>query len=470
MVEMSFPQFGYPYSSNSQFLVSTNPSTTCYDSAPRSLPDVPVVSTQTPSIYCPPYENRLLVSSRTDLSLGVYNTTYATASTAYASYIPYNADPTTLYPTLTPQYEMKDSTSSLHPGIAQPAAYYPYEHSLGQYQYDRFGAVDISCSSRRKNATRENTSTLKTWLYEHRKNPYPTKGEKIMLAIITKMTLTQVSTWFANARRRLKKENKMTWSPKNKAMDEKKDEKQEDYNSGCEDQDKTTCKNGKKLRSVQIMDCNNMYHDTESDSKHIPSPSASSNSYRSRSSECNLTPSDTSYDLYCNEANAEDYSGFEKNTLQENSDHLVTYGTTGKPRIWSLAHTAASSIAVEIENDKKSLSPKCVFVKKIHSGSGYSICKEMKALQHIKPQIQTDNDCEVPPPTTRMFRSSSFNVESFQLNCSYPVLGESFQLSSSAEGIAKPLKTRLECQSLKQFNQMHEKDLLRTAFKPVIKR
>lgn len=30
-----------------------------------------------------------------------------------------------------------------------------------------------------------------------------------MLAIITRMTLTQVSTWFANARRRLKKESKM---------------------------------------------------------------------------------------------------------------------------------------------------------------------------------------------------------------------------------------------------------------------
>ncbi|XP_037084873.1 homeobox protein caupolican-like [Pollicipes pollicipes] len=39
--------------------------------------------------------------------------------------------------------------------------------------------------------------TLKAWLNEHKKNPYPTKGEKIMLAIITKMTLTQVSTWFA---------------------------------------------------------------------------------------------------------------------------------------------------------------------------------------------------------------------------------------------------------------------------------
>lgn len=87
----------------------------------------------------------------------------------------------------------------------------------------RYGTVDFNNSARRKNATRETTSTLKTWLYEHRKNPYPTKGEKIMLAIITKMTLTQVSTWFANARRRLKKENKMTWSPKNKAVDDKKD-------------------------------------------------------------------------------------------------------------------------------------------------------------------------------------------------------------------------------------------------------
>ena len=48
-------------------------------------------------------------------------------------------------------------------------------------------------AARRKNATRESTATLKAWLNEHKKNPYPTKGEKIMLAIITKMTLTQVN-------------------------------------------------------------------------------------------------------------------------------------------------------------------------------------------------------------------------------------------------------------------------------------
>lgn len=45
-----------------------------------------------------------------------------------------------------------------------------------------------------------------------------------MLAIITKMTLTQVSTWFANARRRLKKENKMTWSPRNRSEDDADDD------------------------------------------------------------------------------------------------------------------------------------------------------------------------------------------------------------------------------------------------------
>ncbi|XP_012869288.1 PREDICTED: iroquois-class homeodomain protein IRX-1, partial [Dipodomys ordii] len=104
------------------------------------------------------------------------------------------------------QYELKDNPGA-HPATfaAHTApAYYPY----GQFQYGDPG--------RPKNATRESTSTLKAWLNEHRKNPYPTKGEKIMLAIITKMTLTQVSTWFANARRRLKKENKVTWGARSK--------------------------------------------------------------------------------------------------------------------------------------------------------------------------------------------------------------------------------------------------------------
>ena len=34
------------------------------------------------------------------------------------------------------------------------------------------------------------------------------------------MTLTQVSTWFANARRRLKKENRMTWNDRSNDQDD----------------------------------------------------------------------------------------------------------------------------------------------------------------------------------------------------------------------------------------------------------
>lgn len=71
--------------------------------------------------------------------------------------------------------------------------------------------------ARRKNATRETTAALNEWLDEHGQNPYPTKGEKIMLALLTKMTLIQVSTWFANARRRMKKENKIFWGNKQQA-------------------------------------------------------------------------------------------------------------------------------------------------------------------------------------------------------------------------------------------------------------
>ncbi|XP_063236081.1 homeobox protein caupolican [Bacillus rossius redtenbacheri] len=99
-----------------------------------------------------------------------------------------------------------------------PSVYHPYDAAFAGYPFNGYG-MDLN-GARRKNATRETTSTLKAWLNEHKKNPYPTKGEKIMLAIITKMTLTQVSTWFANARRRLKKENKMTWEPRNRVEDE----------------------------------------------------------------------------------------------------------------------------------------------------------------------------------------------------------------------------------------------------------
>lgn len=66
-----------------------------------------------------------------------------------------------------------------------------------------------------------------------------------MLAIITKMTLTQVSTWFANARRRLKKENKMTWSPRNRCGEKKDDVDECDEAASDSDCDDQNCEDDK---------------------------------------------------------------------------------------------------------------------------------------------------------------------------------------------------------------------------------
>lgn len=107
-----------------------------------------------------------------------------------------------------------------HPLLRRDAFYSSYRTVV---------AEDPSRTS--KVASRESTSALKSWLNEHLKNPYPTKGEKIMLAIVTRMTLTQVSTWFANARRRLKKENRVSWTSKSKSDEEDDDEEEEEGES-----------------------------------------------------------------------------------------------------------------------------------------------------------------------------------------------------------------------------------------------
>ncbi|XP_045421741.1 iroquois-class homeodomain protein IRX-4 [Lemur catta] len=201
--------------------MTTNSLSTCCESGGRTLADSGPAASAQASVYCPVYESRLLATARHELNsaaaLSVYGAPYG-GSQGYGNYVTYGSEASAFYSLNS--FDSKDGTGSAHAGLAPTAAYYPYEPALGQYPYDRYGTMDSG--TRRKNATRETTSTLKAWLQEHRKNPYPTKGEKIMLAIITKMTLTQVSTWFANARRRLKKENKMTWPPRNKCADEKR--------------------------------------------------------------------------------------------------------------------------------------------------------------------------------------------------------------------------------------------------------
>ncbi|KAM8883196.1 iroquois-class homeodomain protein IRX-4b [Synchiropus picturatus] len=182
---MAYSQLGY--STSPQFLMTSGTLASCLE--PASPPPYPVLRSPAHQLsqHAPP--------------AAIYSSSYHKSQGYYS---PCSADFGALY-----------SRDQLEPKIgAASSTYYPYEYAFGQYSNGKYGYSSNDGASRRKNATRETTGTLKAWLQEHQKNPYPTKGEKIMLAIITRMTLTQVSTWFANARRRLKKENKVTWSPR----------------------------------------------------------------------------------------------------------------------------------------------------------------------------------------------------------------------------------------------------------------
>lgn len=45
----------------------------------------------------------------------------------------------------------------------------------------------------KRQALQDMARPLKQWLYKHRDNPYPTKTEKILLALGSQMTLVQVT-------------------------------------------------------------------------------------------------------------------------------------------------------------------------------------------------------------------------------------------------------------------------------------
>ncbi|XP_006051763.3 iroquois-class homeodomain protein IRX-4 isoform X3 [Bubalus bubalis] len=154
---MSYPQFGYPYSSAPQFLMTTNSLSTCCESGGRTLADSgPAASAQAP-VYCPVYESRLLATARHELNsaaaLGVYGGPYG-GSQGYGNYVTYGSEASAFY--------------------------------------------------------------------------------------------SLVSTWFANARRRLKKENKMTWPPRNKCADEKRPYPEGEEEEGGEEEGR-----GQPLKSTK---------------------------------------------------------------------------------------------------------------------------------------------------------------------------------------------------------------------------
>ncbi|XP_021486798.1 iroquois-class homeodomain protein IRX-6 isoform X1 [Meriones unguiculatus] len=419
---MAFPPFGHPYSSASQFLVSAGSSATCCETAPRSVSDVASASTSASTLCCTPYDSRLLGSARPELgaALGIYGAPYAAAQ-SYPGYLTYGPEPPTLCGTLNPQYEFKDAAGSFTPSLTQPGAYYPYEPTLGQYQYDRYGGVELSSAGRRKNATRESTSALKAWLHEHRKNPYPTKGEKIMLAIITKMTLTQVSTWFANARRRLKKENKMTWAPKNKGGEERKAEGGGEDSLGClkgDTKDVTASREAQGLRLSDLEDLEEEEEEEEADdeeaavstarrledfhksSQSLPPPCAAAQESGMESRECGLAVPCFSF----TEAPRSGEADFL--TAESSSPRMIVHYPSGqKPRIWSLAHTAAAS-AVEgaPSAPPRARSPECRMIP-----------RQPSSIRRLL--VPRDSGGEEDSCAAKAFGNSTFTLQGLPLNC-----------------------------------------------------
>ncbi|XP_068189410.1 iroquois-class homeodomain protein IRX-1b [Antennarius striatus] len=264
--------------------------------------------------------------------LGMYGSPWAAHN--YSAFLPYSgATDLALISQMGSQYELKDSPASHPVSLPVHAAqgFYPY----GQYPYGD--------PSRAKTATRETTSTLKAWLQEHQKNPYPTKGEKIMLAIITRMTLTQVSTWFANARRRLKKENKVTWGRSAEDRDGRifsSDNEDEHGKNGSDDDDE---EEEIDLETVDIERSEEQRAGEQGSAKGEgeEDPAARERATESRSSDSSRTLSEglrgVEAALSLNRSPVVKLAGDHSPRRQECQRPQQT-----KPKIWSLAETATA--------------------------------------------------------------------------------------------------------------------------------
>ncbi|CAL8368201.1 unnamed protein product [Lota lota] len=211
----------------------------------------------------------------------------------------------------------------------------PYHHALlarGSPFYSPYRPGPTEDPSRiAKVATRESTSALKAWLNEHLKNPYPTKGEKIMLAIITKMSLTQVSTWFANARRRLKKENRVSWASKGKSDEEEEDE-EHDGDSDEDEGSLRTCRlEDQDERGVQTVD-----EDANEEAGHVYGSSSSLHENSDLPQKADPTHKDNEIAL----VKKDDGDSEQTSAPLVRKDNIACQ----KPKIWSLAETATSEI------------------------------------------------------------------------------------------------------------------------------
>ncbi|XP_070695074.1 iroquois homeobox 7 [Pempheris klunzingeri] len=214
-------------------------------------------------------------------------------------------------------FDLKAASPYHHALLARGGAFYPPYRPGAAEEPGRVAKV----------ATRESTGALKAWLNEHLKNPYPTKGEKIMLAIITKMSLTQVSTWFANARRRLKKENRVSWASRGKS-----DEEDEEQDGESDDDDSSLQKCHLDERDVAVESHTDRANTAEQVEGELDSPAPVD-------ARLETQPSSGQEDRELSLGKKVDKSDSDHTpSALESKENIVSQ----KPKIWSLAETATS--------------------------------------------------------------------------------------------------------------------------------
>ncbi|XP_068117884.1 iroquois-class homeodomain protein IRX-3 [Hyperolius riggenbachi] len=425
---MSFPQLGY------QYIRPLYPSERQGVGATRSgaeLSPAGTLSNVLSSVYGAPYAA-------------------AAAAQAYGAFLPYTTE-LPIFSQLGSQYEMKDSPGVQHPAFSH---HHPAFYTYGQYQFGD--------PSRPKNATRESTSTLKAWLNEHRKNPYPTKGEKIMLAIITKMTLTQVSTWFANARRRLKKENKMTWAPRSRTDEDGNAYESDHEEDKHEDEEEIDLENIDTEDIESKLDLDDQYNDIHSDSKtDARSDSEGSEGFEDLNvsedrflksvvgdsgvrDKCELSLDAEAHQPPCEQIKLDSIS---PNSSQENNVPAMQ-----KPKIWSLAETATAP-----DNPRKS-----------PQGSSGSVTSQSLLAQH---RLIACPGSRFQNWTGRTFSAQQLSL----LNSPHFLQGLSVThtaANAGNTGFSKPGEHTHSTDPVtdRQSTLEVEKKLLNTAFQPVQRR
>jgi len=100
------------------------------------------------------------------------------------------------------------SAPSSAPSVPSASAPCTYPYPLPPFPQMKTNMMLTVPQKKRQNFSREITNVLSQWLFTHCDHPYPSEHEKSVLCSLTGLSLSQVSGWFINARRRkLKKMN-----------------------------------------------------------------------------------------------------------------------------------------------------------------------------------------------------------------------------------------------------------------------